>query len=356
MGQALLWALTVVSLVGVAALSLALNQLLRQQGLLLIRQEQIESLAAGAQHAQAPQQPQVPSRPLGSAVEQFELPDLAGDLVTLGDFRGKKVVLVHWSPSCGFCEKIAADLAGLEGILRKRNAELVLMSYGDAERNRTLAQEHGLSAPILLQADGKTHPVFGTQGTPVGYLLDENGRIASALAVGANEVPELARSVAEGRKKLGSERSLEESHIERDGLKAGAQAPEFTLENVNGGEVALTDYRGRDLLLVFSDPQCGPCTALLPDLAKLQESRDILMISRGDAAENLAKAEEHGLDFPVVLQDGWKLSKEYGIFATPVAFLVDEEGVIARDVAHGRDQILALARAMPARKEVPLTH
>jgi peroxiredoxin len=288
-------------------------------------------------------------------VEPFDLPDLAGDLVTLADFRGKQVLLVHWSPACGFCQRIAADLAGLEGKLRKRNAELVLMSYGDAERNRTLAEEHGLSAPILLQEDGKPHPVFGTQGTPVGYLLDEEGRIASALAVGANEVPELARSVAEGRKKLESERSLEESRIERDGLKAGTQAPEFTLENVSGGEVALADYRGRHVLLVFSDPECGPCTALLPDLARLQEKNEIVMISRGDPAENLAKAEEHGLDLPVLLQKGWTLSKQYGIFATPVAFLVDEEGVIARDVARGRDQILALAREMPARKEAPLT-
>jgi hypothetical protein len=44
-----------------------------------------------------------------------------------------------------------------------------------------------------------------------------------------------------------------------------------------------------------------------------------------------------------VLQDKWKLSKEYGIFATPVAFLIAENGVIARDVAVGKEAILALA-------------
>ena len=38
----------------------------------------------------------------------------------------------------------------------------------------------------------------------------------------------------------------------------------------------------------------------------------------------------------------WKLSKEYGIFAVPVAFLIDEKGVIARKVAQGVDEILAL--------------
>jgi hypothetical protein len=43
-----------------------------------------------------------------------------------------------------------------------------------------------------------------------------------------------------------------------------------------------------------------------------------------------------------VLQERWKLSQEYGIFATPVAFLIDERGVIARDVAKGIDAIRAL--------------
>jgi peroxiredoxin len=68
------------------------------------------------------------------------------------------------------------------------------------------------------------------------------------------------------------------------------------------------------------------------------------MVARGDPEENRCKAQEHGFEFPVVLQERWKLSKEYGIFATPVAFLIDEDGVIARNVAQGVDEILALAR------------
>ena len=55
-------------------------------------------------------------------------------------------------------------------------------------------------------------------------------------------------------------------------------------------------------------------------------------------------AQEHGFEFPVVLRERWKLSKVYGIFATPVAFLIDEDGVIARNVPQGVDEILALAR------------
>ena len=41
------------------------------------------------------------------------------------------------------------------------------------------------------------------------------------------------------------------------------------------------------------------------------------MVSRGELEENRRKAEASAVEFPVVLQPGWKLSKQYGIFATP---------------------------------------
>ena len=70
----------------------------------------------------------------------------------------------------------------------------------------------------------------------------------------------------------------------------------------------------------------------------------LVLVARGDPGENRRKAEAHGFEFPVVLQERWKLSKEYGIFAAPVAFLIGEDGVIARDVARGVEEIVALAR------------
>jgi peroxiredoxin len=100
------------------------------------------------------------------------------------------------------------------------------------------------------------------------------------------------------------------------------------------------------VLLVFSDPACGPCNLLVPDLERLHRSApdlQILMVSRGDPEANREKAREHGLTFPVVLQRQWEISRAYGMFATPIAFLIDERGIIAADVASGSDAILALA-------------
>jgi peroxiredoxin len=170
----------------------------------------------------------------------------------------------------------------------------------------------------------------------------------------------LAREAAGGKPRLGSERSLAESRIERDGLPAGSRAPSFDLPDLQGGKVSLGDYHGRAVLVVFSDPDCGPCDAVAPDLARFHREHhdnglDVLMVSRGELEENRRKAAEHAIEFPVVIQRGWRLSKQYGIFGTPIAFLVDERGVIARDVARGGPEILRLAHeGLAAREEAPM--
>lgn len=71
----------------------------------------------------------------------------------------------------------------------------------------------------------------------------------------------------------------------------------------------------------------------------------LLVIGRGTAEENQGKAEKYGYEFPVLLQNKkWKGSKEYGILATPAAFLIGADGVITQDAAVGRDAILELVR------------
>src|SRR6266540_5905682 len=65
-----------------------------------------------------------------------------------------------------------------------------------------------------------------------------------------------------------SNRSLAKSKIKRDGLKVGTSAPNFRLPRLDGGELSLEDFRGKRVLLVFSDPHCGPCQVLAPELEK----------------------------------------------------------------------------------------
>ena len=137
------------------------------------------------------------------------------------------------------------------------------------------------------------------------------------------------------------------SRINREGLPDATPAPDFTLPDLAGEQRTLAEFRGKRVLLVFSDTECGPCQALVPELAELHQlhqanNLEVVMISRGGEKANKDKAEQHCLSFPVLLQRRWEVSRKYGIFATPVGYLIDEEGVFAKDVAVGSKAILAL--------------
>jgi len=355
MEQSLLTAVVALLSLILISLWLVLYQLVKQQGRMLLRLDALDGrIPTGLQNAVRGVQIGPSGLSVGKSFDAFSLPDLTGHTVALEDFRGQRVLVINWSPQCGFCDLIAPELAKLQADFRRSKVQLLLVSDGDAEANRKLLEEHGLEVPLLLLKESEQLKAFEGLGTPVAYLLDEEGKVARPLAVGANEVPVLAREIVagegEGKRRLPGERPLSESKIERAGLKPGTPAPAFELPDIYGRRVALADFRGRRVLLVFTDPHCAPCDQLAPELVRLQrEHHDnglaIVMVGRGDAEENRRKAEQYGFEFPVVLQDGWKLSKQYGIFAMPVAFLIDEEGTIARHVSTGADEILALSRS-----------
>jgi peroxiredoxin len=339
-------------------------QLMKQQGRILLRLDALDTTTSNHDSFEQHEHPALEGMPSGAVFPDFVLPDLSGKTRVLSEFKGRRLLLIHWNFACGFCEAIADDLASLESDLEKQNAQIVLLSTGDEPFNRERTAVRGLKTTVLLLKGQQIPQPFVQQGTPVAYFLDERAQVAAPFASGADEVLALARQAANSagfesnrqRRRLKSERSLAESHIERNGLKAGTRAPDFRLADLQGHTVSLDSYRGRRVLLVFSDPHCGPCDELAPDLARLYQKHrsddfEIILVGRGSKEENRSKSERFGFQFPVVLQDKWKLSKEYGIFATPVAFLIAEDGVIAEDVAVGKDAILALANHMARSEE-----
>jgi peroxiredoxin len=178
------------------------------------------------------------------------------------------------------------------------------------------------------------------------------------LAVGAEALLTLASAVGLDQLEPGAatngsppdaakdDPSLARSRLNRSGLKGGTPAPDFRLPHIDEGDLSLSDFRGERVLLVFSDPDCGPCDDLAPQLQEIHLRRPelrVLVVSRRDIEANRAKARVLGLTFPIVLQKQWEVSLKYAMFATPIGYLIDEQGIIASDVAVGVAPILALA-------------
>jgi peroxiredoxin len=333
-------------------------QLIRQNGRILLRLEGLEQGLSRLRSGREAGEEELAGLPVGTEAPEFQLPNLQGGRTALSEFRGRRVLVLFFNPRCGFCTELLPDLADLTTDAAEGRPVLLVVTTGDPDENRRLFQEHRLYCPVLLQEEMEVAARYHVQGTPTGYLIDEHGQIAGEMAVGALAVlalgnqtnpstnghnPEAAHG--NGHARLPGIRSVTESKIERNGLPAGAPAPSFTLPRVDGGELSLESYRGRWVLLVFSDPECGPCDMLAPRLEQVSRRASelqVLMVSRRDLEANRRKVAEHGLTFPVVLQRQWEISRRYGMFSTPVGYLIDPEGVIAADVAVGGESILAL--------------
>jgi peroxiredoxin len=344
-----------------------LVQLLGQNGRLLLRVEALEARLPAGLGQSAPLTLQ--GLPRGSAAPEFALPDLQGRERKLRDFLGQPLLVIFFSPRCGYCVQMAPRL----GQLPENGPRVLLISEGDPEEHRRLAAEHGWRCDVVIQKSWEVGIAYGATGTPTGYLLDAEGRIASNLASGADALLELVaaapgsggsnghatgltaetlrakeRAVTERARAAGL--AIRASRLNRQGLPAGTQAPHFRVPDLAGAQRSLAEFRGKRVLLVFADPDCGPCQVLAPELVRLHreqqaKSLEVVMVSRGDPEANRARAREHGFTFPVLLQKHWEISRAYGMFATPVGYLIDEQGVIAREVAVGSDAILQLVSA-----------
>jgi thiol-disulfide isomerase/thioredoxin/uncharacterized membrane protein YphA (DoxX/SURF4 family) len=132
------------------------------------------------------------------------------------------------------------------------------------------------------------------------------------------------------------------------GLAAGSPAPEFALPSLlNDNPVSLGSLRaaGRPVLLVFSDPNCGPCNSLLPDLVRWEkqhaETFSLVVVSQGTRAVNAGKFADIGAD-RVLLQKGHEISQSFKVAGTPSAVLISPAGTIAAPLAGGPQPIAKL--------------
>jgi peroxiredoxin len=129
---------------------------------------------------------------IGEPAPPLKLPDLKGKKVNLAAFRGTKTLVLFWNSGCGFCQQMLPDLKALEANPPEGAPKILVISTGTVEENKAL----GLRSRVVLDQQFSAGSAFGASGTPSAVLVDEEGKIASELAVGAPAVLALARGEA----------------------------------------------------------------------------------------------------------------------------------------------------------------
>jgi peroxiredoxin len=113
-----------------------------------------------------------------------------------------------------------------------------------------------------------------------------------------------------------------------------AQAPDFTLETVEGEKVQLSDFNGRPVLINFWATWCGPCRIEMPAIqdrfATYQEPGLVVLAVNYDESRGAVSIfrDEMGLTFPLLLDPGGEVQQLYRNRSYPTSFFVDEQGII----------------------------
>lgn len=340
------WAVVVSGVSLLVVFAWIFTQILTQNGRLLLRINALENQLIDEGLLPPKPEEQVGGLPAGSVLNDFSLPMLAGGSMTLHEWRGRRVLLIFVHPDCSFSRDLLAELATHSTAIQ--DPLPIVISGGDAAANRAMFDAHPAPYPLLLQEGAEVQSVYRLRGTPTGYLVGADGATLGPALVGPESLLRKLRPSGGSTPRGHRWRPITESHVRRDGLKAGTAAPDFTLPKPGGGELSLREFRGRNILLVFSDPHCAPCMRLAPKLEEVHRSRAdlrVLMVSRGSVEDNLAKIAELGLTFPIALQRHWEVSRDYAMFATPIGYLIDEAGILSSDVATGAESIFQLCSA-----------
>ncbi len=111
-------------------------------------------------------------------------------------------------------------------------------------------------------------------------------------------------------------------------------APDFTLKSLEGSNLRLEEYRGQVVLLNFWASWCGPCRQEMPLLDRLHHRYEdtgfaVLGVNvEGEVAPAQEIVDKTNVTFPILIDDGQKVSEMYNLQAMPSTVVIDRDGVV----------------------------
>ena len=124
-------------------------------------------------------------------------------------------------------------------------------------------------------------------------------------------------------------------------IAVGKEAPDFTLQSMDGKEVKLSDYKGKKVYLKFWASWCGPCKKSMPELMELAVKPDrdfeiLSVIAPGIQGEKTVEQfpqwfQEQGYkDIPVLYDTKATTFQAYQLRRIPTEYLIDSQGKIGK--------------------------
>lgn len=119
-------------------------------------------------------------------------------------------------------------------------------------------------------------------------------------------------------------------------LTPGVTAPDFTLQTMDGKKFSLRETLAHGpVVLAFFKISCPVCQYAFPFLERISRAYGnkklaIVGVSQNDKKDTALFLKEHGITFPVVLDDtkSYPVSNAYGLTNVPTAFWIAQDGEV----------------------------
>ena len=115
-------------------------------------------------------------------------------------------------------------------------------------------------------------------------------------------------------------------------LPATAEKVDFTLKDLDGNTVSLSDFRGKWVIVNYWDTWCPPCLEEIPDLVGLYEdNRDSIVVLGIDYEEINQEylkefVESHMISYPIMQMDPVPLTELGPVLGLPTSYIISPEG------------------------------
>lgn len=112
----------------------------------------------------------------------------------------------------------------------------------------------------------------------------------------------------------------------------GERALDFTLETLDGKQVALKDFAGQPVFVNFWATWCLPCLEEMPIIQEMYEEHPgafaVIAVSDEPLDTIRAYVEKYGYTFPVYVDRGGEMGQNYQVLFMPTSVFIDAKRVI----------------------------
>ena len=114
---------------------------------------------------------------IGRSIPDLKLAELSGSSVSLGQLRGKPILLDFWAIYCGPCRRTTLHAQELANQYKSSGLTVLTLTQDTAKDAKLWTDYNHVNLPVLLDSEGAAFKAFDVQGVPVAILVDENGKV-----------------------------------------------------------------------------------------------------------------------------------------------------------------------------------